>query len=68
MYEKAILENDDRPSEKSKIDLHNVQCFAGIARTSIKSGDIQRGFTIAKELQDNEVTYFPAIRPLYRLA
>lgn len=34
--------------EKSVADAHNVQCFAGIARTSIKLGDIQRGFNVAR--------------------
>lgn len=34
------------------VDRHNTECFAGIARTSIKLGDIQRGFNIAKEIKD----------------
>ncbi len=55
MYEKAHLSADDRPSEKGKIDAHNLQCFAGIARTSIKCGDIARGFNIAKELTDSNI-------------
>ena len=38
--------------EKSVIDRHNMECFAGIARTSIKLGDIQRGFNIAREIKD----------------
>jgi len=25
-----------------------MECFAGIARTSIKMGDVQRGFNIAR--------------------
>lgn len=32
-----------------------MQCFAGIARTSIKQGDIGRGFSIAKEIQDAQI-------------
>ena len=34
---------------------HNIQCFAGIARTSIKLGDVSRGFNIAGELNDNQL-------------
>jgi hypothetical protein len=38
---------------KQDLELHNIQCFAGIARTSIKLGDVSRGFSIANELKDN---------------
>ncbi|EAR82687.2 WD40 repeat protein (macronuclear) [Tetrahymena thermophila SB210] len=55
LYERAVLNKDDRPSDRSKIDNHNQLCFAGISRTSIKLGDIQRGVTIAKELIDNNI-------------
>lgn len=51
-----MLNKDDRlASEKPKVDAHNQQCFAGIARTSIKLGEIKRGVSIAKELQDTAV-------------
>ena len=50
LYEKAILSKDERAIEKVKIDWHNLQCFAGIARISIKTGDISRGFNKAKEV------------------
>jgi hypothetical protein len=52
-----VLNKDDRPAERVKIDAHNQLCFAGIARTSIKIGEIKRGVNIAKELQDNTVLY-----------
>lgn len=32
-----------------------MECFAGIARTSIKMGDIQRGFNIAREIKDKSL-------------
>lgn len=32
-----------------------MECFAGIARTSIKMGDIQRGFNIAREIKDKNL-------------
>ena len=41
--------------EKSVIERHSVECFAGIARTSIKLGDIQRGFNIAREIKDKNL-------------
>lgn len=50
-----MLNKDDRPAERVKIDAHNQLCFAGIARTSIKIGEIKRGVNIAKELQDNTI-------------
>lgn len=32
-----------------------MECFAGISRTSIKLGDIQRGFNIAREIKDKSL-------------
>ena len=43
---------DQKAVEKSVADKHNTQCHAGIARTSIKLGDVQRGFGVARELKD----------------
>ena len=37
---------------KAVVERHNVECFAGMARTLIKLGDIQRGFNIAREIKD----------------
>jgi WD repeat-containing protein 19 len=48
LYERSVLRDDEKMIEKSVIITHNVQCFAGMARTSIKLGDIQRGFNIAR--------------------
>lgn len=55
MYEKAILKLDNSNLEKSEIEQHNLQCFAGISRTSIKLGDVTRGYNIANELADPQV-------------
>jgi hypothetical protein len=37
---------------KDELKIHNVSCFAGIARTSIKLGDISRGFSIALDIHE----------------
>lgn len=57
LYEKAILKIEKRVISKniSEEELHNIQCYAGIARTSIKLGDITRGYNIANELNDPQV-------------
>ena len=34
---------------------HNTQCYAGIARTAIKMGDMNRGMQIANELNDKNL-------------
>lgn len=34
------------------IKQHNTQCYAGIARTAIKTGDTHRGVNIANELTE----------------
>lgn len=46
-YEKALVENDPNQIE------HNKKCFAGLARTSIKCGDFNRGLSILSKLADN---------------
>ena len=51
-FEKSVINNDLKTITKAQIQKHNVECFAGIARTSIKLGDIQRGFNIAREIKD----------------
>ena len=47
-FEKSVINSSLPNMEKSTIDRHNMECFAGISRTSIKLGDIQRGFNIAR--------------------
>jgi WD repeat-containing protein 19 len=42
LYERGILK-DQSVLPKKEFELHNMQCFAGIARSSIKMGDILRG-------------------------
>lgn len=34
---------------------HNSLCYGGIARTSIRMGDIQRGFSIASNINDKNL-------------
>lgn len=46
---------DNSEIDKTEIEQHNVQCFAGISRTSIKLGDVTRGYNIANELADSQV-------------
>ena len=46
---------DNSEIDKTEIEQHNVQCFAGISRTSIKLGDVTRGYNIANELADAQV-------------
>jgi len=43
-----VINNELKSIPKATVDKHNVECFAGIARTSVKLGDIQRGFNIAR--------------------
>lgn len=50
-----MLRDDEKNIDKATITAHNIQCFAGMARTSIKLGDIQRGFNIARELRDTSL-------------
>jgi hypothetical protein len=47
-YEKSVINGSLPNIEKITIERHNMECFSGIARTSIKLGDIQRGFNIAR--------------------
>ncbi len=51
LFEKALLNPDLPPVDDNyNVEQHNTQCYAGIARTAIKMGDIARGFNIANEL------------------
>ena len=56
-----------------------MECFAGIARTSIKMCDIQSGFNIAREIKDKallidiavvceNIKQFPEAAALYEKA
>lgn len=47
LYEKALLTQQQKEDDKINHEQHNTQCYGGIARTAIKMGDIQRGFSIA---------------------
>lgn len=37
------------------LEQHNTQCYAGISRTAIKMGDMNRGMQIANELNDKNL-------------
>jgi len=51
-FEKSVVNNELQTVSKAVVERHNVECFAGMARTLIKLGDIQRGFNIAREIKD----------------
>ena len=55
LFERALLKSSVVEYE-SKFDVneHNTICYAGIARTSIKNGDIHRGLNIANELSNSD--------------
>jgi WD repeat-containing protein 19 len=55
LYEKALLTQGQAHDEKINIEQHNTQCYGGIARTAIKMGDIQRGFSIASNINDKNI-------------
>jgi WD repeat-containing protein 19 len=48
----GINHGDKTPSE---INAHNRQCSAGIARTSLRLGDVQRALNIVNSLNDNQL-------------
>jgi WD repeat-containing protein 19 len=53
LYERAYLNpSNDNIDPSINVEQHNTQCYSGIARTAIKMGDMQRGFSIANELND----------------
>ena len=51
MYNRGLVSVSESDSEKKMSELyqHNVQCHSGIARITIRMGDIARGFQIAME-------------------
>eukprot|EP00357_Protocruzia_adherens_P031508 CAMPEP_0115034576 /NCGR_PEP_ID=MMETSP0216-20121206/40747_1 /TAXON_ID=223996 /ORGANISM="Protocruzia adherens, Strain Boccale" /LENGTH=1399 /DNA_ID=CAMNT_0002413515 /DNA_START=36 /DNA_END=4235 /DNA_ORIENTATION=- len=53
MFEKALIEGPNAGMTKAEIKSHNTQCSAGIARTSIKKGDVARGFAQAMKLTES---------------
>eukprot|EP00362_Geleiidae_sp_MMETSP1317_P000867 CAMPEP_0201282212 /NCGR_PEP_ID=MMETSP1317-20130820/5065_1 /ASSEMBLY_ACC=CAM_ASM_000770 /TAXON_ID=187299 /ORGANISM="Undescribed Undescribed, Strain Undescribed" /LENGTH=137 /DNA_ID=CAMNT_0047594239 /DNA_START=282 /DNA_END=695 /DNA_ORIENTATION=- len=48
LFERALIRT-------AGYDEHNMQCLAGIARNSIRMGDVQQGFSKAKELKDPQM-------------
>lgn len=55
LYDKSFVAESDKILSKEETDHHNLLCSAGIAKTSIKIGDSQRGFTIAQEITDQNI-------------
>mmetsp|Transcript_21815 Transcript_21815/g.33754 ORF Transcript_21815/g.33754 Transcript_21815/m.33754 type:complete len:263 (+) Transcript_21815:2171-2959(+) len=55
LYEKALLTQQQKEEDKVNHEQHNTQCYGGIARTAIKMGDIQRGFSIASNINDKTI-------------
>ncbi|CAD8104509.1 unnamed protein product [Paramecium primaurelia] len=50
MYEMAML--NEKLHDSKTVEIHNQQCVAGIARCSIKMGDILRGSSLSRQIQD----------------
>jgi WD repeat-containing protein 19 len=51
LFERALINPDGSHVDDEK---HVMQCYAGISRCSIKSGDVNRGVKIATELNDGQ--------------
>jgi len=55
LYEKALIKPEQETRfEKKQVESHNLQCYAGIARSSIKLGDVGRGLNITNQLEDSQ--------------
>ncbi|CAB3401707.1 unnamed protein product [Caenorhabditis bovis] len=52
-YEKGVIDDDDGGGVEHQE--HNEICLSGIARMSIKTGDLRRGIQLAKELEGRVV-------------
>jgi len=50
-----LLNNKEKVEEGINIEKHNTQCYGGISRTAIKMGDIQRGFSIANNINEKNI-------------
>lgn len=48
-YEKSLIENDKNQNKND----HNRQCLSGLARTSIKCNDFNKGLSIISEMADD---------------
>jgi WD repeat-containing protein 19 len=47
--------SNENIDEKINVEQHNAICYAGIARTAVRMGDMGRGFQIANELTDKNL-------------
>ena len=55
LYERASSTMEACGLPASEISHNTMQCYAGIARNSIRSGDVSRGYKIALELNDGQL-------------
>eukprot|EP01063_Lacrimia_lanifica_P024004 TRINITY_DN3196_c0_g1_i1.p1 TRINITY_DN3196_c0_g1~~TRINITY_DN3196_c0_g1_i1.p1 ORF type:complete len:1447 (+),score=641.41 TRINITY_DN3196_c0_g1_i1:187-4527(+) len=57
MYNKGFITEAEEVSEKRRreISAHNEQCNAGLARITIRMGDITRGFQIAMQMESQSI-------------
>jgi len=56
LYERAYMNpSNENIDEKINVEQHNAICYAGIARTAVRMGDMGRGFQIANELTDKNL-------------
>mmetsp|Transcript_1987 Transcript_1987/g.4439 ORF Transcript_1987/g.4439 Transcript_1987/m.4439 type:complete len:1366 (-) Transcript_1987:53-4150(-) len=52
LFERAAATLESQQLTAEELKAHLTQCYAGMARTCIRSGDVTRGFKIAGELND----------------
>jgi WD repeat-containing protein 19 len=55
LFEKASSTMEASGLSQAELNAYVAQCYAGVARNSIRSGDINRGYKIALELNDNQL-------------
>lgn len=55
LFERASSTMEACGLSASEISHNTMQCYAGLARNSIRSGDIARGYKIALELNDSQL-------------
>ena len=55
-YQASVIDDSKlSTAQKDKVKLHNLLCQAGIARTSIRTDSVQRGYEIAQDLTDKDL-------------
>lgn len=57
-YQQSVIDESKLAGTKrDKARQHNLLCDAGIARTSIRTENVQKGFEIAQDLKDKELIW-----------